>query len=103
MGQALMNISDDRINNALRFLTKAYNLSVTQKTKFTDDINAMYRICKRKKWTIDEEKRRSEESFLYQYLSSIMTTDYNAKLSKVETKDDREFLDYEHVYIMNHK
>ena len=53
MGQALMH-DNERLNEALRYLTKAYNLSVTQKAKFTEEINQSYRTCKRKKWEIDE-------------------------------------------------
>lgn len=69
-----------RLSESVKALTKAYNLSVTQKLPSTTEINSLYRKAKRLLWSFDEETRRIKESTHYKLLSQSVKHYYASEV-----------------------
>uniref|UniRef100_H2ZN14 E3 ubiquitin-protein ligase CHIP n=1 Tax=Ciona savignyi TaxID=51511 RepID=H2ZN14_CIOSA len=73
MGQS--NIELEKFDDAIVHLTKANELAKQQKQNFGDDICALLRLAKRKKWEMLEKERVQQEIELQTYLNRLMLQD----------------------------
>lgn len=69
----------------------AYDLAREQKRNFGDDIACLLRLAKKKRFSIQEEKRIAQEIELQSHLSKLLRRDCDAQLDKLEeTEPDTE-------------
>ncbi|KAJ3047293.1 STIP1 y and U box-containing protein 1 [Rhizophlyctis rosea] len=95
MGQALAEI-DSRVERAITTLRKAYDLSIQQRVTYSEEIANAYRQAKKKKWEIADKKRRSEQSDLHSYLTTLMEEERKRRVEGLEGWE-RERVEYELV------
>lgn len=70
LGQALLE--QESYDEALASLKRAYDLAKEQKLNFGDDIASAVRLAKKKRFSIAEEKRISQEIELQSYLNNLI-------------------------------
>ncbi|XP_049802897.1 uncharacterized protein LOC126237122 isoform X1 [Schistocerca nitens] len=59
LGQALLEM--DNYDEAIKHLQRANDLAKEQKLNFGDDISSQLRAARKKRWTVQEEKRIAQE------------------------------------------
>ena len=82
LGKALLE--RDNLDEAIKHLQRANDLAKEQKLNFGDDIAIQLRIARKKRWTIQEEKRIQQEKELQTYLNRLILEDRDAKLTILE-------------------
>lgn len=67
----------------------ACDLAKEQKRNFGDDIALQLRAARKKRWTIQEERRICQEISLQTYLNKLIQEDMENRLAKLKTDDTR--------------
>ncbi|EDO38045.1 predicted protein [Nematostella vectensis] len=88
-GQAL--IEQECYDEAITSLLKAFDLAKEQKLNFGDDIACALRLARKKRFSLAEEKRISQEIELQAYLTNLIIDDTRRSVLKV--KEDPEVSD----------
>ncbi|KAL2915084.1 hypothetical protein HK105_205408 [Polyrhizophydium stewartii] len=103
LGQALLELPEPNVNEALSSLRRAYELSLEQSATFSEDIARLIREAKKRKWEVSESRRRERDSKLYVHLRDLIEADRTrqAPSSRHAVKDDkdgseREIIHYNH-------
>ena len=78
LGKALLE--RDNLDEAIKHLQRANDLAKEQKLNFGDDIAIQLRIARKKRWTIQEEKRIQQEIELQTYLNRLILEDRDRKI-----------------------
>lgn len=81
-GQALLEL--ESYDEAIKYLQRASDLAKDQKLNFGDDIANQLRIAKKKRWTVLEEKRISQEIELQSYLNRLILEDKERELNRLQ-------------------
>ncbi|KAJ8957443.1 hypothetical protein NQ318_004923 [Aromia moschata] len=94
LGQALLET--ENYDEAIKHLQRAADLAKEQKLNFGDDIASQLRAARKKRFSIQEEKRISQEIELHSYLNKLIENDKGIQVARVkqeegdhETKKDR--------------
>ncbi|VEL41539.1 unnamed protein product [Protopolystoma xenopodis] len=85
-GQAYLALGN--FDEALPKLTRAHNLALEQHINYGDEITAVIRLAKRKKFEALDDKRRQEEIELQTYLTNIIRADYESKCQAVKSQPE---------------
>ncbi|GFS53452.1 STIP1 homology and U box-containing protein 1 [Nephila pilipes] len=72
-GQALLEL--ENYDEAIKYLQRASDLAKEQRLNFGDDIASQLRIAKKKRWTVQEDKRIGQEIELQSYLNRLILDD----------------------------
>ncbi|CAG9861906.1 unnamed protein product [Phyllotreta striolata] len=88
LGQALLE--SENYDESIKHLQRANDLAKEQKLNFGDDIAAQLRAARKKRFSIQEEKRISQEIELHSYLNKLIEKDKDEKVNliKIEGGDN---------------
>lgn len=70
------------------FSFAAYDLSKEQKLNFGDDIASQLRAARKKRFTMQEEKRIAQEIELHSYLTRLITEDKEKQIIKLTENEN---------------
>nr|XP_022900388.1 E3 ubiquitin-protein ligase CHIP [Onthophagus taurus] len=87
LGQALLET--ENYDEAVKHLQRAFDLSKEQKLNYGDDIAALLRMARKKRFTIQEEKRIAQEIELQTYLNKLLVEDRDRLINNL--KEDNSF------------
>ncbi|XP_022900388.2 E3 ubiquitin-protein ligase CHIP [Onthophagus taurus] len=87
LGQALLET--ENYDEAVKHLQRAFDLSKEQKLNYGDDIAALLRMARKKRFTIQEEKRIAQEIELQTYLNKLLVDDRDRLINNL--KEDNSF------------
>lgn len=65
----------------------ACDLAKEQKRNFGDDIALQLRVARKKRWTVQEERRICQEIELQSYLNKLIQEDMENRLAKLKTDE----------------
>lgn len=82
LGQSLMEM--DLLDEAIKHLQRAHDLSREQKRNFGDDIASQLRLARKKRWNVMEEKRICQEIELHSYLNRLIKKDVEGRLEALK-------------------
>ncbi|XP_015920351.1 E3 ubiquitin-protein ligase CHIP [Parasteatoda tepidariorum] len=82
-GQALLEL--ESYDEAIKYLQRASDLAKDQKLNYGDDIASQLRIAKKKRWTVQEEKRIAQEIELQSYLNRLILEDKEKEISHLQS------------------
>jgi STIP1 family protein 1 len=82
LGQALLET--ENYDEAIKHLMRASDLAKEQKLNFGDDIAAQLRAARKKRFSIQEEKRIAQEIDLLTYLTKLIKIDKEAQIENVK-------------------
>ncbi|KAJ3223422.1 hypothetical protein HDU81_009205 [Chytriomyces hyalinus] len=92
-GQALLAAEEEaeengkeglgRLSEAINCLKKAFDLSIQQKSTYTDEIAAKYRTAKSHRFERQDRKRREEVGELHGYLVKLVERDRDRQLKQM--------------------
>ncbi|KAJ8929798.1 hypothetical protein NQ314_017395 [Rhamnusium bicolor] len=85
LGQALLEI--ENYDEAIKHLQRAADLAKEQKLNFGDDIASQLRTAKKKRFSIQEERRIAQEIELHSYLNKLIESDKESQISKVKQEE----------------
>lgn len=85
LGQALKEIGN--LDEAIKHLQRALDLSKEQKLNFGDDIAFQLRAARKKKFSIQEEKRISQEIELQTYLNRLIREDKERQINSLRMEE----------------
>ncbi|CAH1115373.1 unnamed protein product [Psylliodes chrysocephalus] len=85
LGQALLET--DNYDESIKHLQRANDLAKEQKLNFGDDIAAQLRAARKKRFSIQEEKRIAQEIELHSYLNKLIEKDKEEKISFIKTRE----------------
>lgn len=88
LGQALVEL--DCYDEAIKHLHRAHDLAKEQKLNFGDDIAAMLRIARKKRWNVQEEKRIAQEIELQSYLNKLINEDMQRRIDCLSVSSDED-------------
>lgn len=71
----------------------AQDLGKEQKLNFGDDIASQLRVARKKRWSLQEEKRIAQEIELQSYLNRLIKEDMERRLEKLKLDDNSEAKD----------
>ncbi|PFX19668.1 STIP1-likey and U box-containing protein 1 [Stylophora pistillata] len=91
LGQALLE--QENYDEALASLKRAYDLAKEQKLNFGDDIASTVRLAKKKRFSVAEERRISQEIELQSYLNNLILDDKKRQMKAAGKDPDEEELD----------
>ncbi|XP_054707169.1 E3 ubiquitin-protein ligase CHIP-like [Uloborus diversus] len=81
-GQALLEL--ENYDEAIKYFQRASDLAKDQSRNFGDDIACQLRIAKKKRWTVQEDKRIDQEIELQTYLNKLILEDKERQLTMLE-------------------
>ncbi|XP_050299193.1 E3 ubiquitin-protein ligase CHIP [Anthonomus grandis grandis] len=81
LGQALCEIGN--LDESIKHLQRALDLAKEQKMNFGDDIAAQLRAARKKRFSMQEEKRILQEIELQTYLNRLIREDKEAQINKL--------------------
>ncbi|KFM65386.1 STIP1 and U box-containing protein 1, partial [Stegodyphus mimosarum] len=81
-GQALLEL--ENFDEAIKYLQRASDLAKDQKLNFGDDIASELRIAKKKRWTVQEDKRIGQEIELQSYLNKLILEDKEREMAELQ-------------------
>ncbi|CAH1954274.1 unnamed protein product [Acanthoscelides obtectus] len=85
LGQALLET--ENYDESIKHLQRAVDLAKEQKLNFGDDIAAQLRAARKKRFSVQEEKRITQEIELHSYLNRLIEKDKESQIAKV-TQDE---------------
>ncbi|CAH1115994.1 unnamed protein product [Phaedon cochleariae] len=85
LGQALLE--NDNYDEAIKHLQRAADLAKEQKLNFGDDIASQLRAARKKRFSVQEEKRIAQEIELHSYLNRLVENDKEQQIKKVEREE----------------
>ncbi|XP_031560170.1 E3 ubiquitin-protein ligase CHIP-like [Actinia tenebrosa] len=90
LGQALLE--QECYDESIAALKRAFDLAKEQKLNFGDDIASAYRMAKKRRFAVAEEKRILQEVELQKYLNKLVIEDRERSIAamKESTLDDEE-------------
>nr|CAD7395106.1 unnamed protein product [Timema cristinae] len=88
LGQALLEM--DNYDEAIKHLQRANDLAREQKLNFGDDIACQLRAARKKRWTVQEEKRLAQEIELQSYLNRLIREDTERRIEQEKLNKSRE-------------
>nr|CAG4644174.1 EOG090X0AJZ [Lepidurus arcticus] len=92
LGQALLEL--DLYDEAIKHLQRAHDVARDQKLNFGDDITSQLRLARKRRFTVQEEKRIAQEIELQVYLNRLIQEDRDRQIEHVrEGKDYSEVQD----------
>lgn len=74
--------------NAKAHSVPACDLAKEQKRNFGDDIASQLRAARKKRWTIQEEKRICQEIELQSYINRLINEDMQNRIAKLKIVND---------------
>ncbi|XP_039269869.2 E3 ubiquitin-protein ligase CHIP-like [Styela clava] len=87
----------ENFDESISELQKAHTLAKQQKLNFGDDIAAMLRNAKKKRWDKLEKERISQEIELQTYLTNLMVEDEKREITKLDENDSTSDTDRKNV------
>ncbi|KAF7265232.1 STIP1 homology and U-box containing protein 1 [Rhynchophorus ferrugineus] len=81
LGQALLELGS--LDESIKHLQRALDLAKEQKFNFGDDIASQLRAARKKRFSIQEEKRISQEIELQTYLNRLLREDKEQQINKI--------------------
>lgn len=81
LGEAL--VETESYDEAIKHLQRASDLAKDQKLNFGDDIASALRLARKKRFSVQEEKRIAQEIELQAYLNKLITEDKEKQLNKL--------------------
>lgn len=66
----------------------ACDLAKEQKRNFGDDIASQLRAARKKRWTVQEEKRICQEVELQSYINKLINEDMQSRIAKLKIETD---------------
>jgi STIP1 family protein 1 len=87
LGQALLET--ENYDEAIKHLMRASDLAKEQKLNFGDDIAAQLRAARKKRFSIQEEKRIAQEIDLLTYLTKLIKIDKETQIENVKKRRTR--------------
>ena len=87
LGTSLLEL--DKLDEAIKHLQTAFELAKKDPSSYYDDtISSKLRIARKKKFSIQEEKRIQEEIDLQSYLNRLILEDKDRKVNKLREEND---------------
>lgn len=87
LGSSLLEL--DKLDEAIKHLQTAFELAKKDPSSYYDDtISSKLRMARKKKWTIQEEKRIQEEIELQSYLNRLIIEDKNRRSAKLREENE---------------
>ncbi|KAL3272392.1 hypothetical protein HHI36_013869 [Cryptolaemus montrouzieri] len=86
LGQALLEL--ESYDEAIKHLQRASDLAKEQKMNFGDDIASQLRTARKKRFSIQEDKRIAQEIELQSYLNKLIGDDRDTRIRKIEDNVD---------------
>lgn len=80
-GQSLIAL--ENYDEAIKYLQRASDLAKDQRLNFGDDIASQLRIAKKKRWTVQEDKRIGQEIELQSYLNRLILDDKEKEIAQL--------------------
>ncbi|PRD21218.1 UNVERIFIED_CONTAM: STIP1-like and U box-containing protein 1 [Trichonephila clavipes] len=80
-GQSLIAL--ENYDEAIKYLQRASDLAKDQRLNFGDDIASQLRIAKKKRWTVQEDKRINQEIELQSYLNRLILDDKEKEIAQL--------------------
>jgi STIP1 family protein 1 len=84
MGQAMCEL--DNLDDGVKHLQRAIDLAKEQRLNYGDEMTQTLRHWRKRRFSIQEEKRLSEELELQGYLSRLIREDRDRKLEEIKEK-----------------
>ncbi|XP_020912442.1 E3 ubiquitin-protein ligase CHIP [Exaiptasia diaphana] len=94
-GQALLE--QECFDEAVAALKRAFDLAKEQKLNFGDDIASTYRLAKKKRFAVAEEKRIAQESELQKYLNRLILDDKERLINTALDKGDEDATNIQNI------
>lgn len=88
LGQALLET--DNYDESIRHLQRAADLAKEQKLNFGDDVALQLRTARKKRFSVQEEKRISQEIELQAYLNRLINEDKEKQIKIIKESDGPE-------------
>ncbi|XP_023016813.1 STIP1 homology and U-box containing protein 1 [Leptinotarsa decemlineata] len=85
LGQALLEC--DNYDESIKHLQRASDLAKEQKLNFGDDIASQLRAARKKRFTLQEEKRIAQEIELHSYLNRLIEHDKEEQINAVNRQE----------------
>jgi len=85
LGQSLLEL--EYYDEAIKHLQRACDLAMEQKRNFGDDIASTLRVARKKRFTVQEEKRICQEIQLQTYLNRLINEDLENRIAKLKLDD----------------
>lgn len=85
LGQALLEI--DNYDEAIKHLQRAADLAKEQKLNFGDDVASQLRTARKKRFSIQEEKRIAQEIELQTYLNKLLNDDRETQIRRIKDNE----------------
>lgn len=85
LGQSLLEL--ECYDEAIKHLQRACDLAKEQKRNFGDDVASTLRAARKKRFTIQEEKRICQEIQLQSYLNRLINEDLENRIAKFKLDD----------------
>lgn len=85
LGQALFE--SDNYDEAIKHLQRANDLAKEQKMNYGDDIAAQLRAARKKRFSVQEEKRIAQEIELQSYLNKLIERDRETRIQDVKNEE----------------
>ncbi|XP_060521879.1 E3 ubiquitin-protein ligase CHIP [Cylas formicarius] len=95
LGQALLEL--ECYDESIKHLQRAVDLAKEQKLNFGDDIAAQLRSARKKRFSMQEEKRIAQEIELQTYLNGLIEDDRHRKIEKIKMIDGNSNLSNEKI------
>lgn len=81
LGQALNE--QDNLDEAIKHLQRANDLAKEQKLNFGDEITGLLRAVRKRRWTVQEERRVAQEVELHSYLNRLIREDTERQVAQL--------------------
>ncbi|XP_028143806.1 E3 ubiquitin-protein ligase CHIP [Diabrotica virgifera virgifera] len=85
LGQALLET--DNYDEAIKHLQRANDLAREQKLNFGDDIASQLRAARKKRFSLQEEKRIAQEIELQSYLNKLIEKDRESRIQEIKAEE----------------
>lgn len=85
LGQALLET--DSYDESIKHLQRASDLAKEQKLNFGDDIASQLRLARKKRFSLQEEKRIAQEIELHSYLNKLIEKDKEDQVNRIKNED----------------
>ncbi|KAJ3140448.1 hypothetical protein HK100_009500 [Physocladia obscura] len=76
--------NDHRLSDAINCLKRAFDLSISQKSSYTEEIATKYRAAKALRFERADSQRRLAEGELHRYLVSLVQRDCDRQISQLQ-------------------
>lgn len=82
LGQALLEL--EAYDDSVKHLQRANDVAKEQKLNFGDDIACQLRAARKKRWSVQEEKRIAQEIELQSYVNRLIHKDIDEQIQGIK-------------------